>query len=65
MKGYNAREIEGLLLRFLRNQSVPFSRIELDAKFDGYTETFWDDKNLMCTLNELIHLAEDWDLGTS
>jgi DNA-directed RNA polymerase subunit RPC12/RpoP len=65
LKGYNARDIERLLLRFLREQSVSIARIEVDAKFDGYTETFWDDKNLMTTLYDLIQLAEEWESGIS
>lgn len=61
MKGQSAQEIERLLLAYLRSVSISISKIEVDSKFDGYTETFWDEAGRMQELVNLIQQAEDWE----
>ncbi len=61
MKGQAVREIERLLINYLNAQSIPIAKALPGVRFDGYTETFFDQKSVISDLYSLIQVAEEWE----
>jgi hypothetical protein len=59
MDGHTAREIETLILRFLKLQNAELSPEHIAGKFDGYSESWTIDSYKVNSLKELIDRASE------
>ncbi len=59
MDGHNARELEILLLQYLKKQNAKLSPVVSAGKFDGYSESWTIDSYKVNNLKELIDKASE------
>ena len=59
MDGHTAREIETLILRFLKLQNAELSPEHIAGKFDGYSESWTIDSYQVNNLKDLIDRASE------
>jgi len=59
--GHFAQQWETAILRMLRAKGADLSNSEIAGKFDGYSEAWSKSSFEVKTIQELMHLTEDWE----